>query len=65
MEGFFGCCGRYKVDTKNHVIYHYPKVALDPELRGDRAKAPIQILGDGLTFSDKDTTAGVESFAIT
>src|SRR5882724_1567238 len=24
MEGFFGYCGRYEIDTGNQVIYHYP-----------------------------------------
>jgi hypothetical protein len=40
MEGFFGCCGRCKVDSANHVIYHYPEVALDPKFVGTVQKRP-------------------------
>ena len=36
MEGFFGYCGRYEIDTVNHAIYHYPEVALDPNFVGTR-----------------------------
>jgi len=64
MEGFFGYCGRYKIDTANHVIYHYPEVALDPNLMGTEQKRPYTLDNDLLTFSDKDTTPGVESYSI-
>src|SRR5580704_2336902 len=64
MEGFFGYCGRYKIDVANHVIYHYPEVALDPNFVGTEQKRPYKFYGDGLTFSDKDTTPGVESYSI-
>jgi hypothetical protein len=64
MEGFFGYCGRYKIDTANHVIYHYPEVALDPNLVGTEQKRPYTLNNDLLTFSDKDTTPGVKSYAI-
>ena len=64
MEGFFGYCGRYKIDTANHVIYHYPEVALNPNLVGIEQKRPYRLDGDLLTFSDKDTAPGVESYAV-
>jgi hypothetical protein len=65
MEGFFGYCGRYKIDTISHKIYHYPDVALDPSFVGSKQTRPYRLDGDKLTFSDKDTTPGVESYAIT
>jgi Lipocalin-like domain len=64
MEGFFGYCRRYKIGVANHVIYHYPKVALDPNFVGSEQKRPYKFYGDGLTVSDKDTTPDVESYAI-
>jgi hypothetical protein len=64
MEGFFGYCGRYEVDTINHKIFHYPDVALDPSFVGSKQTRPYRIDGDKLTFSNKDTTPGVESYII-
>ncbi|MEP6643693.1 MAG: lipocalin-like domain-containing protein [Acidobacteriaceae bacterium] len=64
MEGFSGYCGRYKIDTANHVIYHYPEVASDPNFVGTEQKRPYSIDGDLLTFSDKDTAPGVKSYSI-
>jgi len=65
MEGFFGYCGRYKIDTANHVIYHYPEVALDPNLVAPEQKRPYKLNGGLLTFSDRDTAPGIASYAIT
>ena len=64
MDGFFGYCGRYEVDTANQVIYHYPEVAVEPGLAGTKQKRPYTFDGDLLTFSDKDTAPGIESYAI-
>lgn len=64
IEGFFGYCGRYEIDAASHTIYHYPEVALDPNLVGTRQKRPYSFDGEILTFSDKDTTPGVERYAI-
>lgn len=64
FEGFFGYCGRYEIDTVNHVIYHYPEVAVEPDWVGTKQKRPYSFDGDLLTFSDKDTAPGVESYAI-
>ena len=64
FNGFFGYCGRYEIDTTNHVIYHYPEVALEPGFVGTKQKRPYRLDGDLLTFSDKDTAPGVESYAI-
>lgn len=64
MEGFFGYCGRYEIDAASHVMYHYPEVALEPHLVGTRQKRPYKFDGDLLTFSDRDTEPGVESYAI-
>jgi hypothetical protein len=65
MDGFFGYCGRYEIDLSNHAIYHYPEVAIDPNFAGTKQKRPYTIDGDLLIFSDKDTTPGVASYAIT
>lgn len=65
MDSFFGYCGRYEIDIANHVMYHYPEVALDPGFVGSEQKRPYRLDGDVLTFSDKDTTPGIESYAIT
>ena len=64
VEGFFAYCGRYEIDLANHAIYHYPEVALEPNLVGTKLKRPYRLDGEILTFSDKDTTAGVESYTI-
>ena len=64
MEGFFGYCGRYEMDTANHVIYHYPEVALDPGWVGTKQKRPYRFEGEILTFSDQDTTPGVKGYTI-
>ena len=64
FEGFFAYCGRYEIDTVNRVIYHYPEVAAEPDWVGTKQKRPYSFDGDLLTFSDKDTAPGVESYAI-
>ena len=64
MEGFFGYCGRYEIDAIHHVIYHYPEVGLDPNTIGTKQSRPYKFDAEKLTFSDKDTTPGVASFAI-
>lgn len=64
MDGFFGYCGRYEVDALNQTIYHYAEVALDPNLIGTKQVRPYKFDRETLTFSGKDTTPGVESYAI-
>jgi hypothetical protein len=64
IDGFFGYCGRYEIDTASHVIYHYPEVALEPDLVGSKQKRPYKFDGETLAFSDKDTTPGAESYKI-
>jgi hypothetical protein len=64
MEGFFGYCGRYEIDTLHHAIYHSPEVALDPNFVGTKQIRPYGLDAEILTFSDKDTTPGVESYII-
>jgi hypothetical protein len=64
MDGFFGYCGRYEIDTLHHAIYHYPEVALDPNVVGTKQVRPYGLDAEILTFSDKDTTPGVESYTI-
>jgi lipocalin-like protein len=65
VDGFFGYCGRYEIDSASHAIYHLPEVAMDPNFVGTRQKRPYTFAGDLLTLSDKDTTPGVESYVIT
>jgi ketosteroid isomerase-like protein len=64
IDGFFGYCGRYEIDVLNHAIYHYPEVALDPNAVGTKQIRPYSFDSGILSFSDKDTTPGVESYAI-
>ena len=64
MDGFFGYCGRYEIDTLHHTIYHYPEVSLDPNFVGSKQIRPYGLDTEILTFSDKDTTPGVESYTI-
>jgi len=65
MDGFFGYCGRYEVDTANQVMYHYPEVALDPSFVGSKQKRPYTFDEDLLTFSDREKMPGVEGYTIT
>lgn len=65
MDGFFGYCGRYEIDAINHVIYHYPEVALDPNAVGTKQPRPYKFDAEKLTFSDKDAAHGIVSYAIT
>jgi ketosteroid isomerase-like protein len=51
MDGFFGYCGRYEIDTLHHAIYHYPEVALDPNLVGTKQIRPYVLDAEILTFS--------------
>jgi Lipocalin-like domain len=64
FEGYFSYCGRFQVDTTSQIIYHYPEVALDPNLVGTKQKRPYKFEGDVITFSDHDNTPGIESYAI-
>jgi hypothetical protein len=64
MDTFFSYCGRYEIDISNRTIYHYPEVALEPGFVGTKQKRPYKFDGEILTFSDKDTSPGVERYAI-
>src|SRR5690242_2463428 len=48
MDGFFGYCGRYEIDAINHVIYHYPEVALDPNAVGTKQARPYELDAENL-----------------
>ena len=64
MDGFFGYCCRYEFFARHLVIYLYPVVGLDPYFVGTKQIRPFRLDGETLTFSDKDTTPGVESYVI-
>jgi len=64
MDGFFGYCGRYEIDAINHVIYHYPEVALDPNAVGTKQARPYELDAENLTFAGKGTAPGVVSYVI-
>jgi hypothetical protein len=64
IDGSFSYCGRYEIDAASHTIYHYPEVALEPGFVGTKQKRPYKFDGEILTFSDKDTSPGVERHAI-
>jgi hypothetical protein len=65
IEGFFGYCGRYEIDAANHVIYHSPDVALEPDLVGTKQRRPYSLDGETLTFADKEEMIpGVKGYSI-
>jgi hypothetical protein len=64
MDGFFGYCGRYEIDAINHVIYHYPEVALDPNAVGTKQARPYELDAENLNFAGKGTAPGVVSYVI-
>jgi len=53
METFSAYCGRFEVDEVNHVMWHYPDLALDPNFVGTKQRRPYRFEGNRLIFSDK------------
>lgn len=53
LDSFSAYCGRYEVDAVNHVMWHYPEIALDPSFVGTKHRRPYRFEGDHLIFSDK------------
>jgi Lipocalin-like domain len=53
LETFSAYCGRFEVDEVNHVMWHYPKLALDPNFVGTKQRRPYRFEGNRLIFSGK------------
>jgi hypothetical protein len=53
MDTFSAYCGRFEVDEPNHVMWHYPELALDPNFVGTRQPRPYRFEANRLIFSDK------------
>lgn len=53
MDTFSAYCGRFEVDEVNHVMWHYPDLALDPDFVGTKQRRPYRFEGNRLIFSDK------------
>jgi hypothetical protein len=53
LDSFSAYCGRYEVDTVNHIMWHYPEIALDPSFVGTKHRRPYRFEGNRLIFSDK------------
>jgi len=53
MDTFSAYCGRFEVDDVNHVMWHYPELALDPNFVGFKGRRPYRFEGNRLIFSGK------------
>jgi len=53
LETFSAYCGRFEVDEANHVMWHYPELALDPNFVDTKQRRPYRFEGNRLIFSDK------------
>lgn len=53
FKSFTAYCGRFEVDEVNHVMWHYPELALDPNFAGTKQPRPYRLEGRRLIFSGK------------
>jgi hypothetical protein len=53
LDSFSAYCGRYEVDEVNHLMWHDPDFALDPNFVGTKQRRPYRFEGNRLIFSDK------------
>jgi hypothetical protein len=53
MDTFTAYCGRFEVDEVNHVMWHYPDLALNPNFVGTKQRRPYRFEANRLIFSDK------------
>ena len=53
MDTFSAYCGRFAVDEVNHVMWHYPELALNPNFVGTEQRRPYRFEANRLIFSDK------------
>jgi ketosteroid isomerase-like protein len=51
MDTFSAYCGQFEVDEVNHVVWHYPELALDPNVVGIKGRRPYRFEGNRLIFS--------------
>jgi hypothetical protein len=53
MDTFSAYCGRFEVDEVNHLMWHYPDLALNPNFVGTKQRRPYRFEAHRLIFSDK------------
>jgi hypothetical protein len=53
IEGFAAYCGRFEIDSVNHVMWHYPDLAWKPNYVGTKQSRPYRFEGNRLILSDK------------
>jgi hypothetical protein len=53
LDTFSAYCGRYEIDEVNHVMWHYPDIALDPNFAGTKQPRPYRFEGNRLIYSGK------------
>ena len=63
-SGFTSYCGTYKLDEKNHVIWHDPEVSFCPNFLGTEQKRPYRLEGNRLILSDVVSEGEVERWTI-
>ena len=50
VDTFSAYCGRFEVDEVNHVMWHYPELALDPNFVATKQRRPYRFEGNRLIF---------------
>jgi len=63
-SGYTAYCGTYKVDEKNHVMFHYPELSLYPNFIGTEQERPYRFEGNRLIFSSTVPEGDVTSWKI-
>ena len=53
IEGFIAYCGRFEIDSVNHVMWHYPDAAWNPNFVATKQSRPYRFEGNRLIFSAK------------
>jgi hypothetical protein len=53
MDTFSAYCGRFEVDEMNHIMWHCPDLALNPNFVGTKQRRPYRFETNRLIFSDK------------
>jgi hypothetical protein len=55
IDGLAAYCGRFEIDDRNHVVWHYPELAWMPNFVGIKQSRSYRFEGDRLIFSSKAT----------
>jgi hypothetical protein len=63
-SGYTAYCGTYKVDEKNHIVWHFPEMSLYPNFIGTEQKRPYRFEGNRLILSDAVSEGEVDRWTI-